>query len=245
MERQQSLGGGGRRNFSLKGFTLAEVLITLGIIGVVAAMTLPTLIQKHQKKVSAVRLAQTYSQLSQAVLLAQKDHGEFADWDYGSSTDITNDGGYEAIATNFCKRYIVPYLKISKDRGWQTSFKNAGYANDIYTLSGFRAMMSQKRYYIELANGVTLFIRQDNNGANTIRAMLIYADINGKTKPNRLGHDIFLIFLTPNAGVSLMPNGRVTTREDLIKDCNKNGDGLYCGAVIMLDGWEIKDNYPW
>ena len=53
-----------------KGFTLAEVLITLGIIGVVAAMTLPTLIEKHQKKVSAVRLEQTYSQLSQAVLMA-------------------------------------------------------------------------------------------------------------------------------------------------------------------------------
>ena len=33
-----------------KGFTLAEVLITLGIIGVVAAMTMPTLIQNHQKR---------------------------------------------------------------------------------------------------------------------------------------------------------------------------------------------------
>lgn len=33
----------------LFGFTLAEVLITLGIIGVVAALTMPSLIAEHQK----------------------------------------------------------------------------------------------------------------------------------------------------------------------------------------------------
>ena len=38
------------------GFTLAEVLITLGIIGVVAALTLPSVIQKYQKKVTVERL---------------------------------------------------------------------------------------------------------------------------------------------------------------------------------------------
>ncbi len=70
-------------------FTLAEVLITLGIIGVVAAMTLPTLVQKHQKKVIATRLKQTYSQLYQALNMAQADYGDMKNWDvndnYGTS----------------------------------------------------------------------------------------------------------------------------------------------------------------
>lgn len=37
-------------------FTMAEVLITLGIIGIVAAMTLPALIQKYQKQETSARL---------------------------------------------------------------------------------------------------------------------------------------------------------------------------------------------
>ena len=48
-------------------FTLAEVLITLGIIGIVSAMTIPTLINNYQKKVTVTRLQQTYSMLNQAL----------------------------------------------------------------------------------------------------------------------------------------------------------------------------------
>ena len=47
-------------------FTLAEVLITLGIIGIVAAMTLPTLIANYQKKVVETRLISFYSKINQA-----------------------------------------------------------------------------------------------------------------------------------------------------------------------------------
>ena len=52
-------------------FTLAEVLITLGIIGVVAAMTLPTLIQNYRKQQTTTQLKATYSILSQAFEHAQ------------------------------------------------------------------------------------------------------------------------------------------------------------------------------
>lgn len=51
-----------------KGFTLAEVLVTLGIIGVVAALTMPTLIDNHRKAVTETRLEKFYSLMSQAVL---------------------------------------------------------------------------------------------------------------------------------------------------------------------------------
>ena len=47
-----------------KGFTLAEVLITLGIIGVVAAMTLPTLIKNYQKQVWAISAKKSYAVVS-------------------------------------------------------------------------------------------------------------------------------------------------------------------------------------
>ena len=56
-------------------FTLAEVLITIGIIGIVAAMTMPSLIANYQKKQTAVRLERFYSIMSQAILRWQQDEG--------------------------------------------------------------------------------------------------------------------------------------------------------------------------
>lgn len=59
-----------------KAFTMAEVLITLGIIGIVAAMTLPALVAKYQKNVTSNRLKKIYSTLSQALNRSQVDNGD-------------------------------------------------------------------------------------------------------------------------------------------------------------------------
>lgn len=64
-------------------FTMAEVLITLGIIGIVAAMTLPSLIKKHQRIETETRLKKAYSVINQAFLAAQAKHGEAKDWPEG------------------------------------------------------------------------------------------------------------------------------------------------------------------
>ncbi len=56
-----------------KGFTLAEVLITLGIIGIVAAMTIPTLISKIQKQQIEAQLKENYSVIAQAMKLSEEE----------------------------------------------------------------------------------------------------------------------------------------------------------------------------
>ena len=56
-----------------KGFTLAEVLVTLGIIGVVSAMTVPTLMQNYQKKSYVTQLHKVYNELNQVLLKYQTD----------------------------------------------------------------------------------------------------------------------------------------------------------------------------
>lgn len=88
------------------GFTLAEVLITLGIIGVVAAMTLPVLIGKWQKLVTVNKLKAAYSLISQAIEHAESDYGSVKDWTFGD-------------ADNFTNKYIRPYYEILSvyDRG--------------------------------------------------------------------------------------------------------------------------------
>ena len=64
------------------GFTLAEVLITLGIIGVVAAMTIPTLIANTNSAKFRSQFKKTLSTLNQAGLMAQAQY----DFDYSSAT---------------------------------------------------------------------------------------------------------------------------------------------------------------
>lgn len=93
-----------------KGFTLAEVLITLGIIGVVAAMTLPTLIENHQKKEVVSRLQKFYTNINQAIRLSEVDNGSCEFWIYPEATS-----GAEG-AKNFYDTYIKKYLKVLKEK---------------------------------------------------------------------------------------------------------------------------------
>ena len=55
-------------------------MITLAVIGVVAALTIPTLVQKHQEKVTVTKVKKFVSVMSQAIKLAEIDNGEIASW---------------------------------------------------------------------------------------------------------------------------------------------------------------------
>lgn len=82
-----------------KGFTLAEVLITLGIIGIVSAMTIPALMTNMRRKQATVKLKKFHSTMKQALLLATDEYGDVGAWDKSLS--------YE----EYTKTYFVPYLK--------------------------------------------------------------------------------------------------------------------------------------
>ena len=88
-------------------FTLAEVLITLGIIGVVAALTMPVLIENHKKQVIISKLDKAYSTISNAYVLAKESNGDMENWglvEYQSATKNEEDFLY----------YISPFLSVQK-----------------------------------------------------------------------------------------------------------------------------------
>lgn len=103
-----------------KNSALAEILITIGIIGVVAAITIPTLITNYQKKITATKLKKTYAELTNAVRLSEADNGEVSGW------NITNKS-----EENF-DEYILPYIKASKKNYKAYSFKYT-FANGALT----------------------------------------------------------------------------------------------------------------
>ncbi len=221
-------------------FTLAEVLITLGIIGVVAAMTMPTLIAKYQKKVFATKVKQTYAILSNAMTVSIAANGTPAEWSYGATSDEASPGSKEDL-TYIVNTYFKPYLKVAEDVG----YKNQG-------------------YHIVLSNGTTLSFFTDGNTTNNIytpTAVYIVASNNKNTKTywdvsrDYSQHDILYTVRKANNFLSfffLVSGSGDITRENIINEsghgCNSNvakNRRYHCGALIMNDGWEIKDDYPW
>ena len=97
-------------------FTLAEVLITLGIIGIVAALTIPTIYANIQHKIATSRLKTFYSTMKQMLLLSIEDNGDVNMWDITLPYD------------KFLDKYFMPYLK-----GTRTV---SGSKNKIYFLDG-------------------------------------------------------------------------------------------------------------
>ena len=163
--------------FSLKhaAFTLAEVLITLGIIGVVAAMTMPTLINNYQKKAAITAAKKAYSTLSQAYTQLVNDNGE------GLSVCSINNS--ECLGKLF-----APYLKSLNGNG------------KLYTPSSEKAegcwedndigMVNETHYCFSAVDGISYDFDMEFQEANKKQA-LIYVDINGLKRPNKFGKDRF------------------------------------------------------
>ena len=237
-------------------FTLAEVLITLGIIGVVAAMTLPMLIAKHQKITTVTQLQKAYSTLAQAFTMAQKDYGDISQWEF--KPENPENGDTQSLQDGldiFANRYLIPYLKIvTLCKGGNQAKKDCSY--DWYTTDGTKLVFYYKRdnsYRFVLNNTNLIELHYDNaEGDYTSGSILIYVDINGMQKPNTIGKDIFVMSLRSNTS-KLKMFGEGLPRDTLLNQrpwgCANKGSAsnaaIYCGALIQNDGWQIKDDYPW
>lgn len=105
-----SLNFWGLKGMQRRGFTLAEVLITLGIIGVVAAMTVPNLIQSTKDKRNYTQLKATQSILANAIRLAEEEYGDMSGWNVKMATGEGTEEDAKAIA-----KVLKEFLKLSLD----------------------------------------------------------------------------------------------------------------------------------
>ena len=245
-------------NIRRAAFTLAEVLITLGIIGIVAAMTIPTLIANYQKKQTVSKLKQTYSIISQALTMAQAEHGDTTTWDvagiYGTPTNDPNFNSRETLA-KFVTKYFIPYLKVSKDYGITTasSIKYDGFK--LPATGEYFTGWDSYKYYMLLSNNVLITVSIGTSGCaegtsvadgtcvETYVHLIFYGDMNGFSGPNTFGKDVFVMRFNLRSRVfEFYQYG--SSKESALRNC-ESGGGITCGQLIYLDGWEIKDDYPW
>lgn len=231
-------------------FTLAETLITLGIIGIVAVLTLPGILVKRQKNISATRLKQTYSQLYQAFKTAESEYGEMDNWGDVSGQEYTTQLR-EEYTTNFADTYILPYLKtIGKTKF--TTLAEQGYQGGGFNSRSGELYGTPSTYYIaNLVNGATLFFATDDyygaDGKRHLTNFLIFVDINGLASPNRIGQDVFLFVLDNVNSMTLKAYGQSNNIDTLKINCGgmNSVHNLQCTALVMKSNWEIGDAYPW
>lgn len=222
---------------------MAEVLITLGIIGIVAAMTLPSLIGNYQKKQTAMRLKEAYSLLNQAVQQSELVNGEINSWNFGQNHFNTQE------SIEFIDTYIAPFLKVTRK-----CYNRCISKVTKHTLSGreYRAYLENVAYpgrSIFIANGMQIWVYTDSDEEIKIAGIIV--DINADRAPNLVGRDIFF-FELKNKSTQVTLQGYNKSREVMLNDraegCNitaRNVAGRYCGALIQHDGWEIREDYPW
>lgn len=221
-------------------FTLAEVLITLGVIGVVAALTIPTLTKNITNKQFETAFRENYALLKQA-----------------SAQIINDNGGNLANAYADPKALLDAYaskLKVQKTCTNATAVGDC-WASTTYRLNGTSGVaMSPASYSIVLINGTVVQVDSTGgwyqsdclmnwytgNGSTGVCAM-INIDINGMKGPNTMGRDIFQ-FYQPNAS-ALIPNGSPGT-DDYVTGgwdyCDPTSsdwyNGIACGGRILVKG---------
>ena len=230
----------------LEGFTLAEVLITLGIIGVVAALTIPVLISNYKKNVAETRLAKFYSTINQAIKMAEVDYGDKRQWDIlekGYEEDENGNPTTNSRVLPWFNKYLKPYLNITEyGVDGNSEGKVLAYFSD-----GSMVMISSSSF-VFYPNAKD-YERIEEDGTVT-------------RNTDMCGTKYFTFFFRPwdnseinkyhyQKGVEPYKYNWDGTKEMLLTDslfgC-KRAEGrteeAYCTALIQMNGWKIPKDYP-
>lgn len=225
------------RNINRNAFTLAEVLITLGIIGVVAALTMPSLIGNYKKQQAIQQVKKAYSVLSQAYTRAVADFGDSSEWD-----EITPQTAFDYYDT-YWKPYFQAPVRCYRysECGYEskTPFFKTKKTADGYEISP-NAGSENSRVLLHLNDGTFIMIITGSGYGDDDRRILV--DLNGAKLPNRFGNDVFF-FLRVN-GKGVVPYGYDKSVDEVNSDCSKTGNGYMCAAKLMQAGWQMEKDYP-
>lgn len=204
------------------GFTLAEVLITLGIIGVVAAMTLPSLVTEYKDKELITRTKKVYSNIQNAVLLSQKDMGVVGD------NTIMFDVNQTSVETakKFAKYFNgAKVCESSSQKGCSKYYYTVKYATRYSGSGSSTTVANRQNPKIILNDGTIMTVyqntactrqsndcKQDATGSCILdenrktdptvvthyNCASLHIDVNGIQRPNQYGRDNYHIQILPN-----------------------------------------------
>ncbi len=223
-----------------KAFTLAEVLVTLGIIGVVSAMTVPTLMQNYQRQSYVTQLHKVYNEFSQAAERYKNDNN------YLNLSESRIRGNGDEL-----KNFFNSYFKIVKDCGTRYT---PCFASEYKSLSGATTKITngQCNVVVVLASGAAICadaaamadvdiegsedkVTSSNHVGSGGDVIALEVDINGTKGPNVYGRDYFSFQIDRNGQVFdkfYAANGNAANFNVTHPD-----NGLF--GKIIADGWQM------
>ena len=213
------------------GFTLAEVLITLGIIGVVAALTIPTLINNYKAKRLRSQFLKSYSTIQQVFKQMEAD-------------DVSLDpSSYTLNQTGTFYKLFKNYLNGITD--CQRAFNGVLPCADVYSVN-YKTLDKKSmvpRYFFDdgqivLPDG-TLLIFENSSSSNYL---WFFVDLNGyNNQPNILGYDLFVFEFLDGELRTMGAKG--TKYTDMDKYCNPNGSSSLNGIACAQKAKENPDYF--
>ena len=231
-------------HFSLKtpAFTLAEVLITLGIIGIVAAMTLPAMIMNHRKQVTVNKVKKFYTVMSQATNSAIAEYGSMEDWQGFTTTR----NGEEM--QNWFDTYLKPYLKVIDE--FVKTDEETGYSTLFVVLSDGSVLSMVNWAGSAKSDDNANHVQDNHNGLIHLSYLTdkkLIDDVD-----SRIGcvNTFSFLFYSPLKDqyffqpYTYQANTPEKYNREFFIEQVKGGNTQYCAAIMMFDGWQIKSDYP-
>ena len=174
-----------------QGFSLAEVLIALILVGVIAAISIPSFVTNSKNRANATKLSAIVSNLENAfnTMLATEAVPDLTETRFGGDQTVANLGRYLKLAGNSSTTIKDFYSNdTSLDAAWQPFSNVSGTATTA-------APTDTDTFTVQTKNGVILIytpsaIAETDNHPGSIGNLTI--DVNGRTEPNRWGRDVFL-----------------------------------------------------
>lgn len=206
------------------GFTLAEVLITLGIIGVVASLVIPAVSKNIRHYELQQQFKKYYAIISQASAQTQNELGGDGFWKY-----CTYYNGSNYVNSSECVNTFYRQVKLIGKKNYASPVINYNNSANAF----FTGIGTETPTHI-LADGASIDFKINSTNIN------ISIDINGPLKrPNRSGYDIFVFFVDKKDAVRPYGFPNPPGAQNVFYICNKTStetwNGLACGYWALLD----------
>ena len=204
------------------------MLITLVIIGVIAALTIPNLMQKYQEQTTVKKVQKFYSTLSNAFNLAVKENGPVSDWGLTGYNSESAEKIYEIL--------FKPYFRIAKNCGTERSgdcfTKTYKFLNGDIVSSGLGLSSSYYKIVLDDGSSVAWY-------ANTSTSLYVVYDANGPKGPNQWGIDYFYFYspkdiITP--GLTSGPSASYGFNTYCKKNTTDAYSGYGCAVWVVSKG---------
>ena len=256
-----------KQNLSTKvqrytGFTLAEVLIVIGIIGMVANMTIPALMNDISNVQYVVALKKEYTVFNQALKQMALDSGCPDDL---KCVDAFTKSGFAPGINISVGLELAKYIKIAKNCGTETaqgcfsSYTRMNYDKRPHAGDSNYDNMSDVFRFVSLSGASYIVKREPNHwtgaacynyggltGHLSQPCGEVYVDVNGAKPPNAMGRDTFHFYISNGKGAMLYPYGGSEMGaggwwDGTTKSCNSaNPYGFFCTGRVIEDGWEMN-----